>query len=296
MFEQLINGLTQGSIYALLALGFTVIFGVLRMVTFAHGEVFMIGAYTGFLVFTHLASSLPLALITAVVSTFLLGAIIEIVAFRFLRGASHFSSLLVTIGFSIVIMQLVQLVFGAETHSIQSAMIDDLVFGEVQIGDVYITYLQLAVMGCAVAIMVATFIFMKYSKLGTTIRATAQDYEAAMAMGVKVNRIFTTTFAVGSMMGGIAGVLIGFYYNLFFPTMGVMLGLKAFSASVVGGLTSMPGAILAGLIIGIIEVFAVDFINSAFRHLIAFVCMFAILLLKPSGLFGGLELKSFRGD
>lgn len=296
MVEQLINGLTQGSIYALLALGFTIIFGVLRMVTFAHGEVFMVGAYSGFLVFTHLQDNLVLALVAAVVSTFLLGALIEIVAFRRLRNAPHFSSLLVTIGFSVVLTQLALLIFGAEVESIPMRQIEGLMFSEIPIGEVYVSYLQASVLVVALLIMAATFIFFRRSRLGTAIRATAQDHEAAMAMGVDVNRIFTVTFAIGSMMGGIAGVLIGFYYNLFYPTMGVMLGLKAFSAAVIGGLASMPGAIIAGLLIGVVEVFAVDFVNSSFRHLIAFVFMFAVLLIRPQGLFGGGQLKGARGD
>ena len=296
MFEQLVNGLTQGSIYALLALGFTIIFGVLRMVTFAHGEVFMVGAYAGFLVFTGLSDNFVLALLAAVITTFALGALIEIIAFRYLRDAHHFSSLLVTIGFSIVLTQLAQLFMGSAAHSIPAREIEDLAFGEIEISGVYITYLQLAVLLSAIAIMFATLLFFKYSKLGTAIRATAQDYEAAMAMGVNVKQIFTVTFAVGSMMGGIAGVLIGFYYNLFYPSMGVMLGLKAFSAAVIGGLASMPGAIVAGLLIGVVEVFSVDFVNSAFRHLIAFVFMFVILLFKPAGLFGSGQLKGGRGD
>lgn len=296
MFEQLINGLTQGSIYALLALGFTIIFGVLRMVTFAHGEVFMVGAYVGFVVFTQITPNLPLALAATLLVTFLLGALIEIVAFRMLRDAPHYSSLLVTIGFSVVLTQVVQLVFGAETHSIPAAQIEDLAFGEIEVFGTYISYIQLAVLGSALAIMCATFVFFKYSRLGTAIRATAQDQEAAKAMGIDVDRIFTLTFAVGSMMGGIAGVLIGLYYNLFYPTMGVMLGLKAFSAAVVGGLASMPGAIIAGLLIGIAEVFSVDLLNSSFRHLVAFVLMFAVLIVRPKGLFGGGQLKGARGD
>ena len=296
MLEQLLNGLTQGSVYALLALGFTIIFGVLRMVTFSHGEVFMIGAYAGYVVFHYLSDSILLALLAAAAITFALGAVIEIVAFRRLRNAPHFSSLLVTIGFGVLLTQIAQFIFGAEVRTIPARQIEGLTYGEIQIGEVYVSYLQMAVLGCAIAIMGAIFLFFRFSRLGTAIRATAQDHEAAMAMGVDVNRIFTLTFAFGSMLGGIAGVLIGFYYNLFYPTMGVMLGLKAFSAAVIGGLASMPGAIIAGLLIGIVEVFSVELVNSSLRHLIAFVFMFVFLLFRPSGLFGGGQLKGTRGD
>lgn len=296
MLEQLINGLAQGSIYALLALGFTIIFGVLRMVTFAHGEVFMVGAYTGFMVFSGLADNLFLAIALAMIVTFMLGSMMEYIAFGLLRDASHFSSLLVTIGFSIVLQQLCQLTFGSHTLSVPMALIEDLSFGEIQVFGSYISYIQIAVLVSVIIIMALTYLFFKYSKMGTAIRATAQDYEAAMAMGINVKRIFNITFAVGSMMGGLAGILIGFYYNLFYPTMGVMLGLKAFSVAVIGGLASMPGAIIAGLGVGIIEVFSVDFVNSSFRHLLSFTFMFLILLIKPSGLFAGGQLKQTRGD
>ena len=202
MLEQLVNGLTQGSVYALLALGFTIIFGTLRMVTFAHGEVFMGGAYVGLSLFTFVSPNLPVALLLAAVVAFLMGALIEIVAFRFLRNAPHFSSLLVTIGISIILVNLAQLIFGPETRSVPPALIEDLAFGEIQFFGTYITYLQMAVLGVAVVLMAATYLFLEHTKIGLAIRATSQDHEAAFAMGVNVNRIFTLTFAMGSMMGG----------------------------------------------------------------------------------------------
>lgn len=296
MLEQLVNGLTQGSVYALLALGFTIIFGTLRMVTFAHGEVFMGGAYVGLSLFTFVSPNLPVALLLAAVVAFLMGALIEIVAFRFLRNAPHFSSLLVTIGISIILVNLAQLIFGPATRSVPPALIEDLAFGEIQFFGTYITYLQMAVLGVAVVLMAVTYLFLEHTKIGLAIRATSQDHEAAFAMGVNVNRIFTLTFAMGSMMGGIAGVLIGLYYNLFYPTMGTLLGIKAFSASVIGGLASMPGAVVAGLLIGVIESFAVDLWNASYRHLVAFVFMILVLVVRPAGLFGKTGPAGSRGD
>ncbi len=296
MLEQLINGLTQGSVYALLALGFTIIFGTLRMVTFAHGEVFMAGAYVGLTLFTYVTPNLPLALLVAALVTFSMGALIEIVAFRFLRNAPHFSSLLVTIGISIILINLAQLIFGPETQAVPPAIIEDLAFSEIKVFGIYVTYLQMAVLGVAVLLMTGTYFLLEHTPIGLAIRATSQDHEAAYAMGVNVNRIFTLTFAVGSMMGGVAGVLIGLYYNVFYPHMGTLLGIKAFSASVVGGLTSMPGAVVAGLLIGVIESFAVDFWNASFRHLVAFVFMIIILIIRPAGLLGKGGLIRSRGD
>lgn len=296
MFEQFINGLTQGSVYALLALGFTMIFGTLRMVTFAHGEVYMMGAYVGYEIIKLLYPSFFLALIVAMVATALLGLLIELLAFHFLRDAPHSTSLLVTIGISIVLVNLAQLIWGPETQAIPYSLLDKLDYGEIEFAGVYITYLQMAVLGVTVLLMMVLYLLINKTKLGMVIRATAQDYEAAFAMGVKVNWIFAMAFAIGSMLGGVAGVLVGVYYNLFYPTMGQLYGLKAFSASVVGGLTSLPGAVIAGLLIGIVETFSVEFGASNFRHMISFIFMLLILIFRPAGLFGGKELIQARGD
>ena len=296
MIEQLINGLTQGGVYALLALGFTMIFGTLRMVTFAHGEVYMIGAYIGFEMVRLLYPSLGLALVAALAATAILGIIIEILAFHFLRDAPHVTSLLVTIGLSILLVNLAQLVWGPETQAIPFDILEKIDFGEIEVGGVYISYLQMSVLGVTVLLMLLLFLLINKTKLGMVIRATAQDYEAAYAMGVKVNRVFAAAFAIGSMLGGVAGVLVGVYYNLFYPTMGQLYGLKAFSASVVGGLTSLPGAVVAGLLIGIVETFSVEFGASGMRHMISFIFMIIVLIFRPGGLFSGKELIHARGD
>ena len=296
MFEQLINGLTQGSIYALLALGFTLIFGTLRMVTFAHGEVYMIGAYVGFEIIRLIAPSFILAILVALAITAFLGVIIEILSFHFLRDAPHVTSLLVTIGISILLVNLAQLIWGPETQSVPYSILAKLDYGEFTFGGVYITYLQVTVLAVTVFLMAFLYFLINKTKLGMVIRATAQDYEAAYAMGVNINVVFSTAFAIGSMLGGVAGVLIGVYYNLFYPSMGQLYGLKAFSASVVGGLTSLPGAVVAGLLIGVVETFSVEFGASSLRHMISFLFMILILLLRPRGLFGGNELIQARGD
>lgn len=296
MLEQLINGLTQGSVYALLALGFTMIFGTLRMVTFAHGEVYMVGAYVGFLTVKLLYPNLLLALGTAVVATALTGVVIEILAFRYLRDAPHAASLLVTIGISICLVNLAQLIMGPETLSLPYPLLNRLDYWEMEIGGVYISFLQMAVLVVTVALMGVLYFFINKTKWGMVIRATAQDYEAAYAMGVNINRVFTLAFAIGSMLGGVAGVLVGLYYNLFYPTMGGLYGLKAFSASVVGGLTSLPGAVVSGLLIGVVETFSVQFGAADMRHIISFLFMIIVLIFRPGGLFSGKELVHARGD
>lgn len=296
IFEQFVNGLTQGAVYALLALGFTVIFGTLRMVTFAHGEVYMMGAYVGFEVIRLFHPSFFLALAVALAATALLGIVIEILAFHFLRDAPHSTSLLVTIGVSILLVNTAQLIWGPETQSLPYGLLNRMDHGEMEIGGVFITYLQVLVLGVTVALMTLLYLFINKTRLGMVIRATAQDYEAAYAMGVNVNVIFTLAFAIGSMLGGVAGVLVGVYYNLFYPTMGGLYGLKAFSAAVVGGLTSLPGAVVSGLIIGVVETFTVEFGSSNFRHMVSFLLMILILIFRPGGLFRGRELIRVRGD
>jgi branched-chain amino acid transport system permease protein len=296
VFEQLINGLTQGSVYALLALGFTLIFGTLRMVTFAHGEVYMVGAYVGFEIIRLLHPNLLLALAAALAATAILGIAIELLAFHFLRNAPHATSLLVTIGISILLVNAAQKVWGPETQAVPFSLLDRLGRFEFEVGGVYITFLQVAVLGVTVLLMLFLYWVINRTKLGMVIRATAQDYEAAFAMGVNVNRVYMAAFAIGSMLGGVAGVLVGVYYNMFYPTMGGLYGLKAFSASVVGGLTSLPGAVVAGLLIGVVETFSVEFGASNFRHIFSFVFMILILLLRPGGLLGGKDMTQARGD
>jgi branched-chain amino acid transport system permease protein len=296
VFEQLINGLTQGSVYALLALGFTLIFGTLRMVTFAHGEVYMVGAYVGFEVIRLLYPNLLLAMGAALAATAILGMVIELLAFHFLRNAPHSTSLLVTIGISILLVNAAQKVWGPETQAVPFSLLDRLGNFEFEVGGVYITFLQIAVLGVTVLLMFLLYWVINRTRLGMVIRATAQDYEAAFAMGVNVDRVYMGAFAIGSMLGGVAGVLVGVYYNMFYPTMGGLYGLKAFSASVVGGLTSLPGAVVAGLLIGIVETFSVEFGASNFRHIFSFVFMILILLMRPGGLFGGKGMTQARGD
>jgi branched-chain amino acid transport system permease protein len=272
LLEQFINGITQGSIYALIALGFTIIFGTLRLVTFAHGEVFMMGALMGFTAMRFLHGSILFALIVAILSSGLLGIVIERVGFHFLRKAPHQSSLLITIGFSILLINLAQMIWGPETQSIR-----DLKYGDFQLFGIYISYTQVIVLAVTFILLAITQILIYKTKIGRTIRATAQDYEAAYAMGVNVDLVFMFTFSLGSLLGGIAGMLIGFYYNAFYPTMGTLPGLKAFS---------LGGSVIAGFILGVVENLAVAYISSSFRDVFAFGILIFVLIFRPRGLFG----------
>jgi branched-chain amino acid transport system permease protein len=279
--EQIINGITQGGIYALIALGFTIIFGTLRLVTFAHGEVFMAGAFVGYTVMKYLQSPLWMAILTAILCSGLLGILIERVGFHFLRKAPHQSSLLITIGFSIVLINLAQFIWGPETQSIPG-----LKYGDFQIFGIYISYTQVIVLAVTFLLLALIRVLIYKTKMGRTIRATAQDFEAAYAMGVNIDVVFMLTFALGSLLGGIAGMLVGFYYNAFYPTMGTLPGLKAFSACILGGLTSLGGAVVAGFILGIVENLSVAYISSSYRDVFSFGILILVLILRPKGLFG----------
>lgn len=281
LFEQLINGITQGGIYALIALGFTIIFGTLRLVTFAHGEVFMAGAFTGYTVIKYLHSPLWVGMIAALLASGLLGILIERVGFHFLRKAPHQSSLLITIGFSILLINLAQLIWGPETQSISGIK-----YGDFQVFGVYISYAQVIVFAVTFILLLLVRILIHQTKIGRAVRATAQDFEAAYAMGVNIDLVFMLTFALGSLLGGIAGMLVGFYYNAFYPTMGTLPGLKAFSACILGGLTSLGGAVLAGLILGIVENLSVAYISSSYRDVFSFGILILVLIFRPKGLFG----------
>ncbi len=281
LFEQIVNGITQGSIYALVALGFTLIFGTLRLVTFAHGEVFMMGAMAGFTVMRFFHGSIFIALLVAIVASAILGIIIERVGFHFLRKAPHQSSLLITIGFSILLINLAQMIWGPETHSIPNLQYGDFLFF-----GVYISYAQVIVLAVTFLLLLSIQALIYRTEMGRTIRATAQDYEAAYAMGVNVDLVFMLTFALGSLLGGIAGMLIGFYYNAFYHTMGSLPGLKAFCACILGGLTSLGGAVIAGFILGIIENLAVGYISASVRDFFSFGILILVLIFRPKGLFG----------
>jgi branched-chain amino acid transport system permease protein len=281
LLEQLINGITQGGIYALIALGFTIIFGTLRLVTFAHGEVFMMGAFIGYTSMKYLHGSLLIALFSAILFSGLIGILIERIAFHFLRRAPHHSSLLITIGFSILLINVAQLLWGPETQSISG-----LKYGDFQLFGIYISYTQVIVLAVTLILLAIIRVLIYRTKMGRTIRATAQDFEAAYAMGVNIDLVFMMTFALGSLLGGIAGMLVGFYYNAFYPTMGTLPGLKAFSACILGGLTSLGGSVVAGFILGIIENLSVAYISSSYRDVFSFGILILVLIFRPKGLFG----------
>ncbi|UCF93969.1 MAG: branched-chain amino acid ABC transporter permease [Desulfobacterales bacterium] len=281
LVPQLINGLTQGSIYALIAIGFVIIFGTMNLVTFAHGEVYMAGAFAGYFALTLWQLPWYFALAMGMAAGWTLGFMMEKVAFRPLRTAGHMPPLLVTIGLSIILKDLVVLCFGAENRPVPSVYDQT-----VQVAGTQISVLQILLLGLAGFLILGLRLLIYGTKIGRAMRATAQDHEAAYAMGVNVNRVFSISFALASCLGGAAGVMVGMYYNAVYATMGEAAGLKGFAACIFGGLTSIPGAILGGLIIGIVENLTVQYIASGYRDIVAFLVMVLVLVLRPQGLLG----------
>jgi branched-chain amino acid transport system permease protein len=281
LVAQLINGLTQGSLYALIALGFVLIFGTMNLVTFAHGEVYMVGAFVGCFALTlwHLPWYAALAL--GMLAGWTLGFCIEKVAFRPLRAAGHMPPLLITIGLSIILRDLAVILFGAENRPVPSLF--DRTF---PVAGVQVSLLQIVILALVGLLIVGLHTLLQRTEIGRAMRATAQDHEAAYAMGVNVNRIFSLAFSLASALGAAAGVLVGIYYNAVYPAMGATAGLKGFAACIFGGLTSIPGAILGGLIIGVVENLTVQFIASGYRDVVAFLVMVVVLVVRPQGLLG----------
>lgn len=278
---QLVNGLTQGSLYALVAIGFVIIFGTMNLVTFAHGEVYMIGAFVGYFALSVYHLPWVVALLSGMAAAWVMGVLIEKAAFRPLRATGHMPPLLITIGLSIILKDGAVILFGAENRPVPS------LYGEtIHVGGAQVSVLQLVILGLAGLLIVALRLLLHGTKIGRAMRATAQDHEAAYAMGVNVNRVFSISFALASCLGGAAGVLVGIYYNTVYASMGGTAGLKGFAACIFGGLTSIPGAILGGLIIGVVENLTVQFIASGYRDVVAFLVMVLVLVLRPQGLLG----------
>jgi branched-chain amino acid transport system permease protein len=281
LLSQLVNGLTQGSLYALVAIGFVIIFGTMNLVTFAHGEVYMLAAFVGYFALSVYHLPWAVALLLGMAAAWLLGAATEKVAFRPLRATGHMPPLLITIGLSIILKDMAVILFGAENRPVPSIYDTPL-----RVGGTQISVLQLVILALAAALVVALRLLLQSTKIGRAMRATAQDHEAAHAMGVNVNRIFNIAFALASALGGAAGVLVGIYYNAVYASMGGTAGLKGFAACIFGGLTSIPGAILGGLIIGVVENLTVQYLASGYRDVVAFLVMVLVLVLRPQGLLG----------
>jgi branched-chain amino acid transport system permease protein len=280
--QQLINGISLGSIYALIALGYTMIYGIIKLINFAHGDIYMLGAYMGFVATTMLGLSFVPALIFAMVAAGIAGIIIERVAYRPMRNAPRIAILITAIGVS----------FFLEYGMILIATPQPRTFPAIFEATVYNFYglivnsQQVLILVISLVLMAGLTYIVNHTKVGKAMRAVSFDADAARLMGIDIDRIISMTFALGSSLAAAAGVLVGVYYNSIDPLMGMMPGLKAFIAAVLGGIGIIPGAMLGGVIMGIVEAMVSGFFSSTFRDAAAFGILILILLYRPSGILG----------
>lgn len=294
--QQLINGLSLGAIYALIALGYTMVYGILRLINFAHGDVYMVGAFVGFYVVHWLGpgaqtglGSLLVALAAAMAACAALGFVVERAAYRPLRRAPRLNALITAIGVSLLLENLGQLVFGADPKDFP-ALIERTTFS---VGIVTISNIQLIVLLTAVILTVGLEFIVHRTRMGTAMRAVSFSHDAAGLMGININRVISFTFVLGSSLAAAAGILVGLYNPKIDPLMGIMPGLKAFVAAVLGGIGNIPGAILGGLIMGIAETLTVGYLSSTYRDAITFVILVAVLLFRPTGIMGTPQRTKF---
>jgi branched-chain amino acid transport system permease protein len=297
--QQLFNGLSLGAIYALIAIGYTMVYGIIGMINFAHGEIYMIGAYVGLVTLSAIGvnSGLPVPfiilamLVVAVVVTSVYGYAIEKVAYAPLRGGPRLVPLISAIGMSIFLQNWVAIGQGARDMAVPA-----LVTGSVQFtlgSDFVVTapYSRIMIIVVTVLLMIALSLFIKYSRIGRASRACSQDLRMANLLGIDTNRIISITFVIGAMLAAVGGVLIALAIGKLNPFIGFLAGIKAFTAAVLGGIGSIPGAMLGGVLLGLAETFAAAYISSQYKDIVAFGLLVFILLFRPTGLLGKPEVE-----
>jgi branched-chain amino acid transport system permease protein len=293
--QTIVNGLTTGCLYALIALGYTMVYGVLKLLNFAHGDVYMVGAFIGYVVIqafggpTALTIPVPLLLVLmftlAAAGCGLLGVAMERFAYRPLRDAPRIAPLITALGLSFVLENSVLLLFGGFTRSYNTPAFLPFSIG-IHLGDLRIDIVQIMILVGSVAMMFGLRELVNKTTLGRSMRAVASDREAAEMLGVNVNRTIALTFFIGSAMAGVAGVMSGLAFNQITSTIGFLAGLKAFTAAVVGGIGSIPGAMIGGIFIGLCEAFSQSYISTRYSDLIVFGILIAVMLIRPQGIFG----------
>ena len=294
--QQLVNGLTLGGVYALIAIGYSMVYGILGMLNFAHGEIYMIGGFTGWWVLHFLTQNnavimnaalvISLMIIIAMAASGLMGILTERLAYRPLRNAPRMNLLLSALGVSIFLQNLVLHFQGAKVRSFHLASLIPESLRVIQIGSVVFSFMRALVIVVTFLLMGLLAVMIKKTKVGKAMRATAQDSEAATFMGIDVDRIIVFVFLIGSALGGAAGILVGLLFTQVDYYVGFQAGLKGFTAAVLGGIGSIHGAMLGGLLLGLAESLAVTFMPSAYKDVVAFIILIAVLIVRPWGLVG----------
>lgn len=280
--QQIVNGVSLGSIYALIALGYTMIYGIIKLINFAHGDIYMLGAYIGFVAITKAGLPFLPALIVSMIGAALAGIIIERIAYRPMRNAPRIAALITAIGVSFFLENGMILLVSPQPRTFPPVFAPTVY----HIGGIVVNNQQIMILVSALLLMLALTYIVNRTKAGKAMRAVSFDADAAKLMGIDTDRVISTTFALGSALAAAAGVLVGIYYNSIDPLMGMMPGIKAFIAAVVGGIGILPGAMLGGIIMGLVEAMVSGFFSSTYRDAAAFAILILILLYKPTGLLG----------
>lgn len=284
LLQQLINGISLGSIFALIALGYTMVYGIIQLINFAHGDVYMVGAYIGWFSMTSLRLDFFTSLVLAMAVCTMLGVLIERVAYKPLRNSPRIAVLITAIGVSLLLEYIMMLIVGAGGRAYPP--LPSFLTQSFQLGGVVIRMQQIIIITVSVTLMAVLQFIVKKTRVGRAMRAVSQDADAARLMGINVDNTISFTFALGSALAGAAGVLVGVYYNSIDPLMGIMPGMKAFVAAVFGGIGLIPGALLGGYVIGTVETFVSGYGFSLFKDAVVFAILIAILIVKPAGLLG----------
>ena len=280
--EQLINGLRTGSIYALIAIGYTMVYGIAKMINFAHGDIIMVGAYALYFSISVLGLPVPVALVITVIVCAVLGVVIEKVAYKPLRSAPPLAVLITAIGMSFFLQSASLLIFGSTPIPFQSVIPNV----NISVGPVVISSLTVVTLIVTAIAMILLTLFVNKTKMGSAMRAVSEDKGAAELMGINVNSTISLTFAIGSALAAVAGVLYICQYQSMKPTLGALPGIKAFVAAVLGGIGSIPGAMLGGILLGLIESVSKAYISTELADAIVFGVLIVVLLFRPSGLLG----------
>ncbi|MEQ4699187.1 high-affinity branched-chain amino acid ABC transporter permease LivH [Providencia rettgeri] len=297
--QQLLNGLTLGSTYALIAIGYTMVYGIIGMINFAHGEVYMIGSYVSFIVIAGLMMLgidigwilVATAFIAAIVVSSAYGWSIERVAYRPVRHSKRLIALISAIGMSIFLQNYVSLSQGSRDLALPSLITGQWVLGESDGFEATVTKMQLTIWVVTVLAMLALTLFIRYSKMGRACRACAEDLKMASLLGINTDRVISLTFVIGAAMAAVAGVLLGQFYGVINPYIGFMAGMKAFTAAVLGGIGSIPGAMLGGLILGVAEAMTSAYLSTEYKDVVSFGLLIGVLLIMPTGILGRPEVE-----
>lgn len=297
--QQFLNGLTLGSTYALIAIGYTMVYGIIGMINFAHGEVYMIGSYVSFIVIAGLMMLgidvgwilIAAAFVAAIVVSSSYGWSIERVAYRPVRHSKRLIALISAIGMSIFLQNYVSLSQGSRDLALPSLITGQWILGESDGFEATITKMQLTIWVVTLLAMLALTIFIRYSRMGRACRACAEDLKMASLLGINTDRVISLTFVIGATMAAVAGVLLGQFYGVINPYIGFMAGMKAFTAAVLGGIGSIPGAMLGGLILGVAEAMTSAYLSTEYKDVVSFGLLIGVLLIMPTGILGRPEVE-----